>query len=92
MKRSAKAKDAGPSRSVGAYEAKTHLSRLLDEVEKRGRSFLITRNGKQVAELRPPGRARLNAQASLARIVAIGEGATLGGISIRSLIDEGRRY
>jgi len=37
---------------VGAFEAKTHLSRLLDEVE-RGASIVITRHGKPVAELRP---------------------------------------
>ncbi len=37
---------------VGAFEAKTHLSRLLDEVEKGG-SVIITRHGKPVAELRP---------------------------------------
>lgn len=38
---------------VGAFEAKTHLSRLLDEVEK-GMHIVITRHGKPVAELRPP--------------------------------------
>lgn len=37
---------------VGAFEAKTHLSRLLDEVEK-GARIVITRHGKPVAELRP---------------------------------------
>jgi prevent-host-death family protein len=37
---------------VGSFEAKTHLSRLLDEVEK-GSSIVITRHGKPVAELRP---------------------------------------
>lgn len=39
-------------REVGAFEAKTHLSRLLDEVEKGGRLY-ITRHGKRVAELVP---------------------------------------
>ncbi|HMO50846.1 MAG TPA: type II toxin-antitoxin system prevent-host-death family antitoxin [Kiritimatiellia bacterium] len=37
---------------IGAFEAKTHLSRLLDDVEK-GVSIIITRHGKPVAELRP---------------------------------------
>jgi len=38
--------------SVGAYEAKTHLSALLDRVA-RGESLTITRNGKPVARLVP---------------------------------------
>lgn len=37
---------------IGAFEAKTHLSRLLDDVEK-GACIVITRHGKPVAELRP---------------------------------------
>lgn len=37
---------------VGAFEAKTHLSQLLDEVEA-GEKIVITRHGKPVAELVP---------------------------------------
>lgn len=40
-------------REVGALEAKTHLSRLLDEVAG-GETIYITKHGKRVAELRPP--------------------------------------
>ena len=39
-------------REVGAFEAKTHLSELLEEVAK-GQVFTITKRGKPVAELRP---------------------------------------
>jgi prevent-host-death family protein len=39
-------------KEVGAFEAKTHLSRLLDEVEQ-GNSIYITRHGKRVARLLP---------------------------------------
>jgi prevent-host-death family protein len=39
-------------KEVGAFEAKTHLSQLLDEVEKGGRIY-ITRHGKRIAELAP---------------------------------------
>lgn len=46
---------------IGAFEAKTHLSELLDRVS-RGHAYRITRRGKPVAELRPleppPGRPR----------------------------------
>lgn len=45
------------SRTVGAFDAKTHLSALLDEVEK-GATVIITRHGEPVAELRPVASAR----------------------------------
>ena len=38
--------------SVGSYEAKTHLPRLLDRVE-HGETIVITRHGKPVAKLVP---------------------------------------
>ena len=38
--------------AIGAFEAKTRLSELLEQVS-RGRSFVITRRGRAVAELRP---------------------------------------
>jgi prevent-host-death family protein len=48
-------------RTLGAFEAKTHLSELIEQV-RRGRSFVITLRGRPVAELRPlaepAGRAR----------------------------------
>jgi prevent-host-death family protein len=40
-------------KEIGAFEAKTHLSRLLDEVAG-GETVYITKHGKRVAELRPP--------------------------------------
>jgi prevent-host-death family protein len=39
-------------REIGAFEAKTHLSALLEQVAL-GRTFVITRHGRPVAELRP---------------------------------------
>ena len=39
-------------RTVGAFEAKTHLAALLDRVE-RGEEVVITRRGKPVARLVP---------------------------------------
>jgi prevent-host-death family protein len=38
--------------TVSAYEAKTHLPRLIREVE-RGETVIITRHGKPVAKLAP---------------------------------------
>lgn len=39
--------------SVGVHEAKTHLSKLLERVE-RGEEITITRRGQVVARLVPP--------------------------------------
>lgn len=41
-------------KSVGTYEAKTHLPRLLSQVEK-GESITITKRGKPIARLVPAG-------------------------------------
>ena len=38
--------------SIGAFEAKTRLSELLEQVGQ-GRVFRITRRGRPIAELRP---------------------------------------
>ena len=39
-------------KTIGAFEAKTHLSDLLEKVS-RGESFVITRRGKPIASLAP---------------------------------------
>ena len=40
---------------IGAYEAKTHLPRLLERVQQ-GERFVITKHGHPIAELVPFGR------------------------------------
>ena len=40
------------TRDIGAFEAKTRLSELLEQV-RRGHVYRITKRGKPVAELRP---------------------------------------
>ncbi len=56
--------------AIGAYEAKTHLPRLLDRV-KQGETLTITRHGKPVASLVPYQHGdRQRAEAALARIEA----------------------
>ena len=40
-------------REVGTFEAKTHLSALLDDVA-RGETIVITKRGRVVARLTPP--------------------------------------
>ena len=53
---------------IGAYEAKTHLPRLLDRVA-RGESLTITRHGKPVARLVPVAGERERAQEAATRIL-----------------------
>ena len=53
---------------IGAYEAKTHLPRLLDRVAQ-GESLTITRHGKPVARLIPIPGDRERAKKAAARIV-----------------------
>ena len=78
-------------RSIGAYEAKTHLPRLLDEVAK-GERITITKHGRAVAILVPPETAPTrDVDAVMARIRELRRGNHLRGLSIRELIDEGRR-
>ena len=80
-------------REVGAFEAKNTLGSLLDAVE-RGAEIIITRRGKAVAKLVPASAAhdREAARAAVARIKARRKGVTLGGIKIKDLINEGRKY
>ncbi|MBV9757124.1 MAG: type II toxin-antitoxin system prevent-host-death family antitoxin [Alphaproteobacteria bacterium] len=76
---------------VGSFEARNQLSALLDEVE-RGAEIVITRRGKPVARLVPatPGFDREKARGAAAGLREIGRTATLGGIRIRELIEDGR--
>jgi prevent-host-death family protein len=77
---------------VGAFEAKNTFGGLLDRVE-RGEEIIITRRGKPVARLAPLAENfdREAALEAVARLRESRKGVTLGGISVRELIDEGRR-
>ena len=44
-------------RETGIFEAKTHLSELVQKVQEEGVTYCITKRGKPVAELRPVARA-----------------------------------
>lgn len=79
-------------RTLGAYEAKTHLSRLLDEVEA-GESYAITKHGRPIALLTPVGRGGhdLPVDRAIVRVKQFRKGRRLGGISIPDLIQDGRR-
>ncbi len=79
-------------REVGAYEAKTHLPKLLERVEQ-GERFLITRHGRPVAELVPVRRrSKEQVRDAIEGLKAFQASHSLGGISIRELIEDGRKY
>lgn len=77
---------------LGAYEAKTHLPKLLERVQK-GERFIITKHGRPVAELRPIStRSDERLRAIVKRMKKFQASHTLGDVTIRELIDEGRKY
>ena len=78
-------------KTVGTFEAKTHLSALLEQVE-RGEEITITRHGKAVARLVPAvavSRGRL--EDTVARLKVFRRGRRLSDRSAKALIEEGRR-
>jgi prevent-host-death family protein len=78
-------------KTVGAFEAKTHLAQLLEHVQQ-GEEVLITRHGRPVARLVPSGDAQaISREASLARLSEFRRGRRLGDLRLEDLRDEGRR-
>lgn len=77
--------------TVGSYEAKTHLARLLDDAA-RGRSVTITRHGRGVARLVPADAPEEDPATVIAELREARAGVTLGDERLRNLIDEGRRH
>jgi prevent-host-death family protein len=78
--------------SVGAYDAKTHFSELLEKVEA-GEEITITKHGTPVARLVPVAKSYTAAERreAIERIKKLSNGLSLGGLKIRDLIHEGRR-
>ncbi len=77
--------------TVGAYEAKTHLPKLLDRVAK-GERITITRHGVPVAVLQPLESLRkADPKSVIAELRKFRDKHRLNGLSIRDMIEEGRR-
>ena len=78
--------------SISYYEARTHFSEVLDQVA-RGKQILITRRGRPAALLSPPPlKGPKNVKEVIAQMKVLRRGNTLGkGLTIRDLIEEGRR-
>lgn len=78
---------------VNVAEAKNHLSRLLDQAAA-GEEITITRRGKPVAVLvaAKPAPATEHTRRLIAEIRATRKGTTLGRVTIKELVNEGRKY
>ncbi len=77
--------------TVGAYEAKTHLPKLLERVTK-GERITITKHGVPVAVLQPFDPAKnIDTDSIIAELRRFREKNKLSGLSIREMIEEGRR-
>ena len=74
---------------VGVYEAKTHLTALLERVES-GEQFTITKHGRPIARLVPVSRVdRKRRREIIERLKKFREGQTLD-VPVKQLINEGR--
>ena len=74
--------------TIGAFEAKTHFSAILSQVE-RGEEVIITRHGHPIAKIvsiKPHGRKHI--REAIKRLKSLGKMQTLGGLDWRSLRDE----
>jgi prevent-host-death family protein len=78
--------------SIGAFEAKTKFSSLLERA-KHGERMTITQRGKPVAMIVPfaPERSA-RTQDLVDRMRRLAEGQTLGDLDIKEMINSGRRF
>lgn len=81
------------TRKVGMFEAKTHFSALVDEVQK-GAEIEVTKRGVTVAKLVPivDHRDRDDIARAIVELKQLRKGVTLGELKIKDLINEGRKY
>ncbi len=78
-------------KSVGAYEAKTHLSQLLEQVAK-GERVTIEKHGVPIAVMQSANPAsRQTTGETVEALRAFRKGRRLKGHSLREMIEEGRR-
>lgn len=78
--------------TVGVREAKTRFSELLVKAEE-GETVVVTRHGVPVARIVPIGKKTEDGNAAMEKLHRFRRERrpTLNGISIRKLIEDGRR-
>jgi prevent-host-death family protein len=81
--------------TIGTFEAKTHLTELLGRVAE-GERILITNRGRPVAMLVPPEPdGEVDVESLVKEMLCARDegGPKLGkGITVRQMIEEGRRF
>jgi prevent-host-death family protein len=78
-------------RRIGAYEAKTHLTRLLEDVAK-GEKITITKHGVPVATLQAAHATRkVPVTETIEQLRRFRSEHRLKGLSVRKMIEQGRR-
>ncbi len=79
------------SNSIGAYDAKTRFSELIERVAE-GEEFTITRHGSPVARLVPVKKQTTVQQRreAIEKMIELSKRLTLGRLKIKDLINEGR--
>jgi len=80
-------------KTVGSFEAKTHLAALLDQVAQ-GEIIMITRHGKPVARLVPPSNegTKMSVEEAVAGLLEFRKAHPAKGLNLRDLIAEGRKH
>ncbi len=78
------------SAEVGLFEAKSHLSELVDRISKGGDDVVITRRGRPVARLTSIDHESA-VETALGLLLKAREASRPGDESPRDLIDDGRR-
>jgi prevent-host-death family protein len=77
--------------TVGLFEAETHLPQLLERVS-RGERITITEHGRPVAMLVPAPDEKADVEETVRKLLEFGKGRSLGGLTIREMVEEGRRF
>ncbi|MDR2731053.1 MAG: type II toxin-antitoxin system prevent-host-death family antitoxin [Treponema sp.] len=82
------------NQQIGAFEAKTHFSQIIEKVEK-GADYVVTKRGKPVAKIIPfekqPEMTFEEAVAKLKEMRKLYRGKP-GSFNIREAIEDGRKY
>lgn len=74
---------------IGVFEAKTHLTALLDRVDA-GEEIVITRRGEPIAKL-VPARAAASGESVVQQLRRLRSGITTAGLDPKAMRIEGRR-
>jgi len=81
------------AQSIGAFEAKTHFSQILDKAE-RGEDFVITKRGKPVAKIIPfEQKKEMTYKEAVDQLIEFRKlyRGEPGSFNIREAIEDGRR-